>query len=248
MNALETFDISKFYKSGDTEIRAVDGVSIAVENGEFVALVGPSGSGKTTMLALLAGLLAPSAGSIKVSGQEMATLNERKRTRFRREKIGFVFQGSNLVPYLNSLENIELMLKLNGTFSKTTKKYASELLDRLGLADRAKSLPGQLSGGQRQRISIARALLKNPPLLLLDEATSALDAESERKVQLALEKAMHGRTTLTIAHRLATIVNADKILVLDKGKLVESGSHEQLLAHNGVYAQLAKLQFDHRVT
>ncbi len=221
MNALETFDISKFYKSGDTEIRAVDGVSIAVENGEFVALVGPSGSGKTTMLALLAGLLAPSAGSIKVSGQEMATLNERKRTRFRREKIGFVFQGSNLVPYLNSLENIELMLKLNGTFSKTTKQYASELLDRLGLADRAKSLPGQLSGGQRQRVAIARALVHQPGLVLADEPTASLDTERANQVVGTFRDLIHEqkRAGIMVTHDLRMVRFVDKVIRMQDGKL-----------------------------
>ncbi len=221
MNALETIEVNKFYKSGDTEIRAVDAVSIAVQRGEFVALVGPSGSGKTTMLALLAGLLAPTSGSILVSGQEMATLNERKRTRFRRENIGFVFQASNLVPYLNALENVELMLKLNKNLTKETKAYARELLDRLGLSDRLKNLPGQLSGGQRQRVAIARALVHQPDLVLADEPTASLDTERAYQVVGTFRDLIHeqNRAGIMVTHDLRMVRFVDKVIRMQDGKL-----------------------------
>ena len=145
---LETKSITKIYQTGDRTIKAVDNVSIALTAGEFVALVGPSGSGKTTMLAMLAGLLSPNMGRIIVDGQDISQMSEAQRTKFRREKIGFTFQDNNLVPYLNARENVELMLRLNDKLDRESKRCVEELLDRLGLADRSKSLPNQLSRGQ----------------------------------------------------------------------------------------------------
>ena len=167
--ALEARGISKIYDSGPQKVKAVDDVSIEFERGEFVALVGPSGSGKTTMLAMLAGLLSPTMGSIRLEGREYATLKEAQRAELRRQKIGFTFQANNLVGYLTAQENVELMLRLNGQLTKGTRDRARELLVRLGLEDRLQSLPRQLSGGQKQRVAIARSLINNPALVLADE-------------------------------------------------------------------------------
>ena len=160
--ALETKTVTKIYKTDKGETRAVDGVSMSVANGEFVALVGPSGSGKTTLLAMLATLLKPSEGEIVIDGQALQQMSDKDRTRFRREKIGFTFQANNLVPYLTALENVELMLQLNGKGNHAGRERAKELLARLGLGDRFNNLPRQLSGGQQQRVAIARALIHNP--------------------------------------------------------------------------------------
>ncbi len=241
-----TFDRVTFsYPSRPLE-RSINDITFEVEPGQNIAVVGPSGAGKSTLFQLLLRFYDPQKGTISLNKQKLSTYDLHKL----RHCIGLVSQES-VVFSASALENIRYG-KLSATqdeiIAAAVAAQADEFIRKL--PEQYDTYVGErgvrLSGGQRQRISIARALLKNPPLLLLDEATSALDAQSERKVQVALENAMHGRTTLTIAHRLATIVNADKILVLDKGELVEVGSHDQLLDLNGVYAQLAKLQFGHQ--
>ena len=152
--ALETRAVTKTYQGGSGTINAVDAVSLTVSEGEFVALVGPSGSGKTTMLAMLAALLKPTTGALLIGGQDLSTMGEAQRTAFRREKIGFTFQANNLVPYLNALENVELMLRLNGKLDRTSKQRARDLLTRLGLGDRLRNRPGQLSGEREEERKI----------------------------------------------------------------------------------------------
>lgn len=221
ISALETKSVIKTYQSGDRLIKAVDDVSLTVEAGEFVALVGPSGSGKTTMLALLAGLLKPNEGEILIAGQEMGSLGEAQRTRFRRQNIGFVFQASNLVPYLTSIENVELMLKLNGKFNKQGKAYAKEVLVRLGLEERLDSLPSQLSGGQRQRVAIARALVHSPTLVLADEPTASLDTERAYQVVQTFADLIHEqqRAGIMVSHDLRMCRFVDKVIQMRDGKV-----------------------------
>ncbi|MBA3056871.1 MAG: ATP-binding cassette domain-containing protein [Gammaproteobacteria bacterium] len=218
--------------------------SLAVKPGQTVALVGPSGAGKSTVFQLLLRFYDPAAGQIHLDGVATRELSLHDL----RQRIGIVPQDA--VIFSNSaLENIrygrpdasdaEVKAAAQAAFADEFISALPEGYDTF-LGERGV----RLSGGQRQRIAIARAMLKNPPLLLLDEATSALDAESERMVQAALESAMRGRTTLVIAHRLATVIKADHIVVLDHGRLVEQGTHAELIAHGGVYAGLAALQFN----
>jgi ATP-binding cassette subfamily B protein len=222
---------------------ALSDVSFSLNPGETVALVGPSGAGKTTVLQLLLRFYDPATGSISFDGHSIDSLNLDAL----RASIGFVSQDSVVFS-----DNVAANLRY-GRLDASDDEVRQAAIDAQAL-DFIERLPEgfntylgekgvRLSGGQRQRLSIARALLKNPPLLLLDEATSALDAESERKVQIALDRAMSHRTTLVIAHRLATIVNADTILVLDEGNVVESGTHKELISHDGLYARLASMQF-----
>jgi len=235
-------NVSFSYPSRPNE-QALRNVSFTAMPGETIALVGPSGAGKSTIIQLLLRFYDPQQGTIRVNqlplpALEIATL---------RSAIGLVSQQS-VIFSANAMENIrygDLQATDDAVFAAAAAAQADEFIRRLpeGYSTYVGERGTRLSGGQRQRLSIARALLKNPPLLLLDEATSALDTESERKVQLALEQAIQGRTTIVIAHRLATIINADKIIVLDKGQIAEHGTHEELLHAGGLYASLAEMQF-----
>jgi putative ABC transport system ATP-binding protein len=219
--ALETKSVIKTYQVGNNTIKAVDDVSLSIDKGEFVALVGPSGSGKTTMLAMLAGLLSPTEGSIVIDGYELGRMSEARRTKFRRDKIGFTFQANNLVPYLTVQENVELMLRLNNKFDKGGKEFAEELLVRLGLGDRLKNLPSQLSGGQQQRVAIARALIHNPDIVLADEPTSSLDTERAYQVVKTFASLIHARNLagIMVTHDLRMTEYTDKVIQMQDGKI-----------------------------
>jgi len=221
VNSLETSLVSKTYKTDIGTTRAVDGVSLSVQNGEFVALVGPSGSGKTSLLAMLATLLKPSDGSIIIDGQELSKMSDQERTRFRREKIGFTFQANNLVPYLTALENVALMLQLNGQYDRAGRERARELLARLGLGDRLNNLPRQLSGGQQQRVAIARALVHNPALVLADEPTASLDTERAYQVVQTFANLIHeqNRAGIMVTHDLRMTEFADRVIQMMDGKI-----------------------------
>ena len=218
---LEARSVTKTYEVDNNQIRAVDGVSLEICPGEFVALVGPSGSGKTTMLAMLAGLLAPTQGKVIISGRELGQMNDSERTRFRREKVGFTFQRNNLVPYLTVEENVELMLKLNNRLTKKSKEHARELLVRLGLGDRLKNLPSQLSGGQQQRVAIARALVHRPDIVLADEPTASLDTERAFQVVETFAGLIHAEDLagIMVTHDLRMCQYADKIVQMRDGKI-----------------------------
>ena len=214
--ALETKSLTKTYTTGEVTIRAVDDVSISVNYGEFVALVGPSGSGKTTMLALLAGLLNPDEGEIF-----MSTMRDAVRTKFRGEKIGFVFQASNLLPYLTAQENVDLMLKLTGQFTRENRKQGKKLLTRLGLGSRLKNLPSELSGGQQQRVAIARALIHKPAVVLADEPTASLDTERAYQVVRTFANLVHEqqRAGIMVTHDLRMVKYVDRVIQMFDGKV-----------------------------
>jgi len=221
-NALETQSVIKTYQSEFGIIQAVDDVSLQVSAGEFVALVGPSGSGKTTMLSILAALLQPTSGKVLLDGEDLAGMNDIDRVSMRREKIGFTFQANNLVPYWSAVENVELMLRLNGKLDKAGKLRARELLARLGLAERLHNLPGQMSGGQQQRVAIARALIHNPSLVLADEPTASLDTERAYQVVETFAGLIHEqkRAGIMVTHDLRMCEYVDRVFQMQDGKLV----------------------------
>ena len=180
MTVLETRDLKKYYGAGDTLVKALDGVDLQVENGEFVAIVGTSGSGKSTLLHILGGLDRPTGGSVLVDGKDIFSLKDEELTIFRRRKIGFVFQAYNLVPVLSAYENIILPIQLDG--GRVDKDYVGRVIEALGLEQRLNSLPSQLSGGPQQRVAIALALAAKPAIILADEPTGNLDSKTSQDV------------------------------------------------------------------
>jgi putative ABC transport system ATP-binding protein len=234
--ALETKDVMKTYKVDSGTINAVDGVSLNVKAGEFVALVGPSGSGKTTMLAMLAALLKPTSGGIFIDGHDLTQMGEGERAQFRREKIGFTFQANNLVPYLTAQENVELMLRLNGKLDRKGKERSKELLARLGLGERMKNLPSQLSGGQQQRVAIARALIHNPSLVLADEPTASLDTERAFQVVETFANLIHeqNRAGIMVTHDLRLTQYVDRVVQMRDGQIAEIVDNRAAIAERVV--------------
>ena len=219
--ALETRSVVKEYPAGAGTVTAVDEVSFSLQRGEFAALVGPSGSGKTTMLAMLATLLRPTSGDIIIDGQALTSMSPAERTRFRRRRIGFTFQANNLVSYLTGLENVELMLRLNGELNAAGRKRARELLVLLGMEERMRALPRQLSGGEQQRVAIARSLINQPSLVLADEPTASLDTERAFQVVETLANLVHeqDRAGIMVTHDLRMVEFADRIIHMLDGRV-----------------------------
>ena len=215
MAAFVTFeDVSKVYRSGEVEIRAVDHISFTIEKGEFCVIVGPSGAGKTTVLNMLGGMDACSGGTITVDGTRVSGFNARQLTTYRRHDIGFVFQFYNLVGNLTALENVELAAQIC-----KNPLDAATVLDEVGLAKRANNFPGQLSGGEQQRVAIARALAKNPKLLLCDEPTGALDYVTGKQILKLLQDTCREKrvTVVVITHNSAITPMADRVIHIKNG-------------------------------
>ncbi len=217
MSILETRNLRKIYGSGDTEVRALDGVNLSVDSGEFVAIVGTSGSGKSTLLHMLGGLDRPTSGSVIVDGKDIFSLKDEALTIFRRRKIGFVFQSYNLVPVLNARENIVLPIQLDGRQVDEDK-----IVNTLGLEKKLGSLPSQLSGGQQQRVAIARALAAAPAIILADEPTGNLDSRTSQDVLslLKVTSQKFAQTMVMITHNEEIAQTADRIIRIEDGRIV----------------------------
>ena len=220
MAILETKDLRKIYGAGNTEVRALDGVNLTVEKGEFVAVVGTSGSGKSTLLHMLGGLDRPTGGSVVVDGRDISTLKDEPLTIFRRRKIGFVFQNYNLVPVLNVRENIVLPIQLDGR--KVDQDYVGQIVETLGLESKLQSLPNNLSGGQQQRVAIARALAAKPAIVLADEPTGNLDSRTSLDVMglLKVTGQRFGQTIVMITHNEELAQMADRVVRIEDGRIV----------------------------
>ena len=220
MVILQTHDLKKYYGAGDTQVKALDGVDLSIEQGEFVAIVGTSGSGKSTLLHMLGGLDRPTSGTVTVDGKDIFALKDEALTIFRRRKIGFVFQSYNLVPVLSVWENIVLPIQLDG--ARVDKAYVREVIATLGLEKKLQNLPNQLSGGQQQRVAIARALATKPAILLADEPTGNLDSKTSQDV-LSLMKVTgqkFAQTMVMITHNEEIAQMADRIVRIEDGRIV----------------------------
>ena len=222
MALLETKDLCKYYGSGATEVRALDGVTMRVDRDEFVAIVGTSGSGKSTLLHMLGGLDRPTKGSVVVDGKSIFDLKDEALTIFRRRKIGFVFQSYNLVPVLSVYENIVLPVELDG--NKVDEAYVNEVVATLGIADKLNNLPNQLSGGQQQRVAIARALASKPAIILADEPTGNLDSKTSQDVLglIKVTSQKFGQTMVMITHNEEIAQMADRIVRIEDGRIVNA--------------------------
>ncbi|WP_419743082.1 ABC transporter ATP-binding protein [Paraclostridium dentum] len=224
MVILETINLGKIYGKKETTVHALNDVNLKINKGEFVAIVGPSGSGKSTFLHLVGGLERPSNGTIKVDGQDICCLSDKELARYRRQKVGFVFQQYNLIPVLNVAENIELPVKLDNR--KVDKDYINELINLLGISERKDHLPSQLSGGQQQRVAIARALSAKPSIILADEPTGNLDTKTTEEVINLLKSSIkkYNQTLIMITHNENIAKKADRIISIVDGKLNENYS------------------------
>ena len=221
MPILQTIDLKKYYGDEPNITKALDGVSLAVEHGEFVAIVGTSGSGKSTLLNMIGGLDVPTSGKVIVDGKDLSALKDEQLTIFRRRKIGFIFQNYNLVPVLNVYENIVLPVELDG--DQVDKKYMQEVVRMLGLEDKLNNMPNNLSGGQQQRVAIARALVSKPAIVLADEPTGNLDSRTSSDVLglLKVSSQKFHQTLVMITHNNGIAQLADRIIRIEDGKISE---------------------------
>ncbi|MNO14449.1 putative hemin import ATP-binding protein HrtA [compost metagenome] len=220
-NQLVLKDVSKIYESGDTAVKVLKEVSLEVKSGEFVAIVGPSGSGKSTFLSIAGALLSPTSGTVEIGNQDISKLSPKQMTDIRLQKIGFIFQSANLIPYLTVRDQLILIGELAGMKKSQSKKKATELLTRLGLGHRLLYYPESLSGGERQRVAIARAWMNNPEIIMADEPTASLDSERGRDVvqMLADEVKLQGKAAVMVTHDHRMLDLCDRVVQMEDGVL-----------------------------
>ena len=238
---IELSHIEKTYNGPDGPVPALKGIDLTVENGEIYGIIGLSGAGKSTLIRCINLLERPTRGQVVVDGKDLTAMNARE-LRAARQNIGMIFQHFNLLTSATVYDNIAFPLRLANTPEEKIRAKVEPLLTLVGLSDKAHQYPSQLSGGQKQRVGIARALANAPKILLSDEATSALDTITERSIQKSFDELSKDRTCLIIAHRLATVQNADRIILVDDGQIAEEGTHAELMKLDGRYAKLFNTQ------
>lgn len=226
MSILMTKELKKYYGTGDTMVKALDGINLSINKGEFVSIVGSSGSGKSTLLHMLGGLDVPTSGEIMIDGIDLSNLSKDEQTIFRRRKVGFVFQNYNLLPLLNVYENIVLPIQLDGI--KPDETFIDELLGVLGLQSKKYVMPNNLSGGQQQRVAIARALAMKPAIILADEPTGNLDSKTSQDVLglIKLTSEQFNQTVVMITHNSEIAQMAGRIVRIEDGRIFEGGNHD----------------------
>lgn len=224
MVILQTEQLKKYYETGDVKVKALDGVDLTVEQGEFAAVVGASGSGKSTLLHMLGGLDTPTSGRVLVEQKDLSRMSRDELTIFRRRKIGFVFQNYNLLPLMNVYENIVLPIRLDGL--QPHQEFVEEILDVLGLTEKRNAMPNQLSGGQQQRVALARALASHPAIVLLDEPTGNLDSATSQDVMglIRVSAERFGQTLVMITHNEELAQMAHRIVRIEDGRIQEGGA------------------------
>jgi len=236
-------DVEKYYGNGDQVTKAVDRVSFAVQQGEFIGVMGASGSGKTTLLNLLSTIDRVTAGHIYYGDTDITELGEEQLSEFRKKQLGFIFQEYNLLDTLTLEENIMLVMTLHRRGKKEIQKRCSELLRILGIEEVKDKYPYQVSGGQKQRLTIARAVVKDPEILILDDSASALDFATDARLRGALRNLQGNKTIFIVSQRTSSIQFADQILVMDDGQAVGLGTHEELLENCEIYREIYESQF-----
>lgn len=221
MKGIRFENVSKYYKEGDRTFTALNKVSISVEPGEFVAVIGPSGSGKSTFLSIAGALLKPSEGNVIINGTNLSNLKPKELSKLRLEEIGFIFQNSNLVPYLTVLDQLLVVKKMKGPITSEDKQYAKELLEKVGLGDKLKNYPDQLSGGERQRTAIARALMNDPSIILADEPTASLDTQRAFEIVELMSHLLKSRNKaiIMVTHDERLLKYCDRVYQMIDGNL-----------------------------
>ena len=226
--AIDVRGVTKTYGTGDAAVHALEGVDLEARSGEVLFLMGPSGSGKTTLLSIMGCILRPTSGLVSIGGEEVTGLKESQLPRVRLARIGFIFQGFNLFPALTVRENVELALELKGMRGRRARHLSNELLERVGLLDKAAQWPANLSGGQKQRVAIARALAGEPGIILADEPTAALDGTTGRAILDLLRELAHekGRAVVIVTHDSRALPYADRIVTIEDGRISNGGRGE----------------------
>ena len=234
---IDISDIKKSYGAGESRVEVLKGISFGVEKGEFCVLLGPSGSGKSTLLNIIGGIDDADSGYISINGEKIENMKEKALTDYRRRHLGYIFQMYNLIPNLNIKENVE-----TGAYLSDHPLDVDDILKTLGLYEHRHKLPNQLSGGQCQRVAIARMLMQQAPIMVFDDSLSAVDAETDAKIRTALRDTLHSATVLLISHRVTTLMQADRILVLDGGRVSALGAHRELIDRPGIYRDIYDIQ------
>ena len=226
MSVIQFKNVSRLYQQGENQVLALDNVSLTVEQGEFIAVIGPSGSGKSTFLAIAGALLHATKGEVIINGKSLNELKPKDLAQLRLKEIGFILQNSNLVPYLNVLEQLLVVKRMSGKLVKEDKEFAKELLQSLGLAAKMEKLPEQLSGGERQRVAIARAFINNPSIILADEPTASLDSKNAHEVVqlIAKETKTRNKAAIMVTHDERMLEYCDKVYKMEDGKLKRDDS------------------------